>query len=115
MWTIPGASAISGRATGIGDVIRLADTFAQYDLRISPKGYTFGLDTVAVILHDSGEHNGKWLDQDVVNVLVIRDNRIANVTATLTDVSSFDAYFSRPRAHVSGRSYADGVRQSTCR
>jgi len=52
------------------------------------------VDTVAVRLHDTGEHNGKRIDQDVINVLTIRDDKVAGVTATLTDVSSFDAYFS---------------------
>jgi len=93
-WTIPGTSVISGRTTGIDNVLRLADIFATYGLHISPLGSTFGVDTVAVRLHDTGEHNGKRIDQDVINVLTIRDDKVAGVTATLTDVSSFDAYFS---------------------
>lgn len=94
VWTIPGSSVVSGRATGIDDVTRLADTFAQYGLHISPQGLAFGRDTVAVTLHDTGEHNGKRLEQDVVNVLTIRGDRISEVTAHLTDIGSFDAYFS---------------------
>lgn len=94
VWTIPGSSVVSGRAAGIGDVTRLADTFAQYGLHIEPRGFAFGSDTVAVTLHDTGEHNGRRLDQDVVNVLTIRDDKISNVTAHLTDVGAFDAYFS---------------------
>ncbi|OBH74566.1 nuclear transport factor 2 family protein [Mycobacterium scrofulaceum] len=94
VWTIPGSSVVSGRATGIDDVTRLADAFAQYGLHISPRGFAFGRDTVAVTLHDNGEHNGKRLDQDVVNVLTIRGDQISEVTAHLTDVGSFDAYFS---------------------
>lgn len=93
-WTIPGVNVISGGATGIDQVIRLADTFAQYGLHIAPLGLAFGRDTVAVTLHDTGEHNGKRLDQDVVNVLTIRDDKISDVTAHLTDIDSFDAYFS---------------------
>jgi ketosteroid isomerase-like protein len=42
----------------------------------------------------TGEHNGKKLDQDVVNALTIRDGKVANVSANLSDVSAFDAYFS---------------------
>lgn len=94
VWTIPGSSVVSGRATGIDDVTRLADTFAQYGLHISPKGFAFGRDTVAVTLHDTGEHNGRRLEQDVVNVLTIRGDKISEVTAHLTDIESFDAYFS---------------------
>ena len=93
-WTIPGASVVSGRASGIDEVTGLADTFAQYGLHITPKSLAFGRDTVAVTLHDTGEHAGKRLDQDVVNVLTIRDDKISDVTAHLTDVDSFDAYFS---------------------
>jgi hypothetical protein len=94
VWTIPGTSVVSGRVTGIDEVTRLADTFAQYGLHISLQGYAFGRDTVAVKLHDTGEHNGKRLDQDVVNVLAIREDKIESVTAHLTDISSFDTYFS---------------------
>jgi uncharacterized protein len=94
IWTIPGSSVVAGRATGIDDVTRLADTFAQYGLHISPRGMAFGRDTVAVTLHDIGEHNGKRLEQDVVNVLTIRGDQISEVTAHLTDIGSFDAYFS---------------------
>lgn len=94
VWTIPGSSVVSGRATGIDDVTRLADTFARYGLHISPQGLAFGRDTVAVTLHDTGEHNGKRLEQDVVNVLTIRGDKISEVTAHLTDIGSFDAYFS---------------------
>ncbi|MEE6178320.1 nuclear transport factor 2 family protein [Mycobacterium sp. 050134] len=94
VWTIPGSSVVSGRATGIDGVTRLADTLAQYGLRITPKAFAFGQDTVAVTLHDSGEHEGKRLEQDVVNVLTIRGDKISEVTAHLTDIGSFDAYFS---------------------
>jgi uncharacterized protein len=93
-WTIPGSSVVSGRANGVAEVTRLADTFAQYELHISPQGLAFGTDTVAVKLHDNGVHNGKKLDQDVVNVLTIRGDKISEVTAHLTDVDSFDSYFS---------------------
>jgi uncharacterized protein len=56
--------------------------------------YRFGRDTVAVELHDAGSHDGRTLDQDVVNVLNIRDGEVANVEEHLADVSSFDdAYF----------------------
>ena len=46
--------------------------------------YRFGRDTVAVELHDTGSHDGRIRDQDVVNVLNVRDGE---------DVSSFDACF----------------------
>lgn len=55
--------------------------------------YRFGRDTVAVELHDTGSHDGRTLDQDVVNMLNIRDGEVANVEEHLADVSSFDAYF----------------------
>ena len=93
-WTIPGTSVVSGRASGIDEVTGLADTFAQYGLHITPKSSAFGRDSVAVTLHDTGEHAGKRLDQDVVNVLTLRDDKVQDVTAHLTDVESFDAYFS---------------------
>lgn len=46
--------------------------------------YRCGRDTVAVELRDTGSHDGRIRDQDVVNVLNIRDGE---------DVSSFDACF----------------------
>ncbi|MCU1680659.1 MAG: hypothetical protein JWQ81_1398 [Amycolatopsis sp.] len=93
-WTIPGTSAVSGERRGVNAVIHLADVLAQYELHISVQAFTFGTDTVAVELRDSGSHNGKTLDQDVVNVLTIRDGKIASADGNLANVNSFDAYFS---------------------
>lgn len=94
VWTIPGSSVVSGRMSGVDAVTRLADVLAHYGLRIDVQGFAYGVDTVAVRLHDSGERNGVTLDQDVVNVLTIRDGKVANVAANLADVDQFDAYFS---------------------
>lgn len=94
VWTIPGSSVISGRTSGTDAVIKLADVLAQYYLHIAVQGFAYGVDTVAVRLHDSGERNGMTLDQDVVNVLTIRDGKVANVAANFADVDQFDAYFS---------------------
>jgi len=55
--------------------------------------YRFSRDTVAVEPHDTGSHDDRTLDQDVVNMLNIRDGEVANVEEHLADVSSFDAYF----------------------
>lgn len=91
-WTIPGSSKISGLTSGRDGVIALADTLAGYEIHIVVRAITFGTDTVAVALHDTGNHNGKTLNQDVVNVLTIRDGQVASVAGHFADVSSFDAY-----------------------
>lgn len=92
-WTILSSSRVSGQRTGQDAVAGLADVFATYDVHIIVGAYTFGRDTVAVELHDTGSHDGQTLDQDVVNVLSLRDGEVANVEEHLADVSSFDAYF----------------------
>lgn len=94
VWTIPGRSKVSGVSIGQAAVIRLADTFARFDLHISPQALTFGLDTVAVEVHDTGVHDGKTLDIQVVNVLSIRDGRISAVEGNVSDVAANDRYFS---------------------
>ena len=94
VWTIPGHSKVSGVSIGQAAVIRLADTFARFDLHISPQALTFGVDTVAVEVHDTGEHNGRSLDIQVVNVLSIRDGRISAVEGNVSDVAANDRYFS---------------------
>ncbi|WP_156623824.1 hypothetical protein [Mycobacterium sp. 852002-40037_SCH5390672] len=45
-------------------------------------------------LHDTGDQNGRPLDPDVVNVLIHPRKQVSEVTAHLTDIGSFDAYFS---------------------
>lgn len=92
-WTIPGSSRVSGQRTGRDAVAALANDFATYDVHITVGAYTFGRDTVAVELHDTGSHDGQTLDQNVVNVLSIRNGEVANVEEHLADVSAFDAYF----------------------
>jgi ketosteroid isomerase-like protein len=93
-WSIPGSSVVSGHFVGRRAVLYLADTFAAHELRISVSALTFGVDTVAVELHDTGDHNGKTLDVAVVNVLTISDGKVSGVSGNLSDVASFDGYFS---------------------
>jgi ketosteroid isomerase-like protein len=93
VWTIPGHSRISGRTTGRGDLLGLLGTFDRYQLTISMRALTFGADTVAVEVHDTGSYHGKKLDQDVVNVLTIRDGKVSSADGNFADVAAFDAYF----------------------
>jgi uncharacterized protein len=93
-WSIPGHSRVSGEHRGQSGVIELADLLAQYGVRITLRAYTFGTDTIAVEIHDSGQQNGRSLDQDVVNVVSIsEDCKVSRVEQHVADVSGFDTYF----------------------
>ncbi|WP_201359252.1 hypothetical protein [Mycobacterium paraintracellulare] len=64
-----------GRATGIDDGTSLADMFAQYELPIKPQGFAFDRNSVGFTSPDTGEHNGKRLEQEVVDVLTVGSER----------------------------------------
>jgi ketosteroid isomerase-like protein len=93
-WDVPGHSHISGTAQGIKGVTALARTLKDYAYNITVEQLTFGSETVAVVIRGTGERNGVIIDVGVVNVLEIRQRKVASVRTHFSDIASANAYFS---------------------
>jgi uncharacterized protein len=96
VWRVPGDTVMSGEYTGRDDVLQFLrrtrvqsnDTY-RTDLR-----YVVADDERAVAVYRArGERNGRTLDIEQALFCVIRDGRIADVTAVPFDFPAFAAFW----------------------
>ena len=96
VWRVPGTNAMSGEYVGRDAVLKflrqtmvLSDGTYRTELR-----YVVADDGRAVAVYGArGEREGRTLDIDQALFCVIRDGRIADVTAVPFDFPAFDAFW----------------------
>jgi ketosteroid isomerase-like protein len=97
VWRVPGTNAMSGEYVGRDAVLQflrqtmvLSDGTYRTELR-----YVVADDERAVAVYGArGAREGRTLDIDQALFCVIRDGRIAEVTAVPFDFAAFDAFWS---------------------
>ncbi|MHA6758194.1 nuclear transport factor 2 family protein [Streptacidiphilus sp. PAMC 29251] len=94
-WVLPGDNAVSGTARGIDAIFERFAAMAGYGLDIQIEHVTAGRDAVALILHNTGQQDGRILDEHLVSVLALRDGKIIRIETYLTDIAMMNAYFIR--------------------
>ena len=96
VWRVPGTNAMSGEYVGRDAVLRflrqtmvLSDGTYRTELR-----YVVADDERAVAVYGArGERAGRTLDIDQALFCVIRDGRLADVTAVPFDFAAFDEFW----------------------
>ena len=87
VWTLPGASRMSGEARGREAVARRLETFAASGGHIELRHVLFGWDDVAVLLHNTGERDGRVLDEHLITLLRLRAGQIHRAETLVSDVA----------------------------
>jgi uncharacterized protein len=93
VWSFPGASQISGEAHGVDGVMKRAQTIASYGVKVETIRTVYGLSGVGVILHNTGNKNGRILDEQVVAVFAFRGDKLSRLDTHLSDVAMAEAFF----------------------
>jgi len=93
VWSFPGASAISGEAHGVDAVLKRAQTIASYGVKVEIIRAVYGLTGVAMILHNTGNKNGRILDEHLAAVFAFRGDKICRLDTYLSDVAMMEAFF----------------------
>jgi ketosteroid isomerase-like protein len=93
VWSFPGASQISGEAHGVDGVMKRAQTIAAYGVKVEVIASVYSLSGVGVILHNTGNRNGRVLDEQVVAVFAFRGDKLARLDTHLSDVTMAEAFF----------------------
>ena len=93
IWTFPGTSQISGEAHGIDAILKRARTIASYKVRVEVVRTVYGFSGVSVILHNTGEKDGKVLDEHLAAVFTFRGEKIERLDTYLSDVPMVKAFF----------------------
>jgi ketosteroid isomerase-like protein len=93
VWSLPGESLMSGEARGADAIANRATTLASFNVEIELEYVVFGLHDVAVLLHNTGQNNGKVLDEHLTTVMHLEGDKIGRLDTFISDVGMLNAYF----------------------
>jgi hypothetical protein len=93
VWTIPGTSRVSGEARGVKEIVRRAEIFGAYSLKIEILNVVFGLTGVALLLHNTGSFGNKKLDEKLTTVIQLAGSKIKRLDTYISDVNMLNEYF----------------------
>lgn len=94
VWTLPGDNVVSGDVIGIDGIFERFAALARYEVRILIEHVAVNSRGVALILHNSGTHQGRALDEYLVSVVTVKGGKAAGLDTYLTDIRGMNAYFS---------------------
>jgi ketosteroid isomerase-like protein len=92
-WVLAGDNTVSGEARGVDEVFARFDQLAHYGVHIDIEHITIGRDGAALIMHNTGEHDGRILDEHLVSTMAVTDGRIVRIDTHLSDLDMMNAYF----------------------
>jgi ketosteroid isomerase-like protein len=92
-WTLPGTSLLSGPAVGADAVIKRAGQLCDFGVMVQLKHILYGLDSVALSLHNTASRGDLILDEQVAIVCDIIDGKISRIVTHLSDVEGINKFF----------------------
>jgi uncharacterized protein len=93
VWTLPGTSLVSGIAKGVEGVLKRARTIVDYGANVEIQHVAVGYEGVALLLHNTGNRNGRILDEYLTTVCTLRNAKIVRLETYISDVAMVNAYF----------------------
>lgn len=92
-WTLPGTSLLSGPAIGADAVIKRANQLRDFGVMLQLNHILYGLDSVALSLHNTANRGNLILDEQVAIVCDIVDSKISRIVTHLSDVEGINNFF----------------------
>ncbi len=93
VWTFPGTSQISGEAHGVDAIMKRARTIASFAVKVEVIRTVYGFSGASVILQNTGDKDGKVLDEHLAAVFSFRGDKIERLDTNLSDVAMVKAFF----------------------
>jgi uncharacterized protein len=94
MWVYPaGKSIVSGTARGLAQVIARAKAENDYGATFSLVNAFQTPQGIAVEVHAAGTHNGKTLNQDLIDNVQFKGDKVSSIISGATDFAALDDYF----------------------
>jgi len=93
VWTLPGTSVVSGIAKGVDEILKRARRIVEYGANVEIQHVVLGYEGVALLLHNTGERNGRVLDEYLTTVCTLRDGKIARLDTYISDIEMVNTYF----------------------
>jgi uncharacterized protein len=95
VWSFPGTSSISGEAQGVDGIIARGRAISSYGVKVEILRDVYGYSGLAMLLHNSGDRNGRILDEYLAVVFSFRGDRISRLDTYLSDVAMAEDFFRR--------------------
>lgn len=92
VWSVPSDSAIGGMWRGKDAVIGLGKQIAEGGVKVGVVRLEYGLEKIAVVLHNHGERDGKVLDEHLTAVFTVEDELATFIEAFISDLPMLDAF-----------------------
>ena len=93
VWTLPGTSQVSGVAKGVEGILKRARTIVAYGTKLEVQHVVLGHEGVALLLHNTGNQNGRILDEYLTTVCTLREGKIARLDTYISDIEMVNTYF----------------------
>jgi uncharacterized protein len=93
VWTLPGTSLISGKASGVDAVIARAQRIVSYGLTFNLNYILIGQSGLALALRNTASRRTQRLDEHLATVCTLRDGKICEINTYLSDVEMVNAFF----------------------
>ncbi|AEU38040.1 hypothetical protein [Granulicella mallensis] len=93
VWNLPGTSLMSGQARGVDGIFKRAEILNSYGVTVKVEHIIIGYKDVGLLLHNTGNHGGKILDEHLTTIFILRENKIERLESLISDVPMLNAYF----------------------
>lgn len=93
VWSLPGTSQVSGVAKGVEGILKRARTIVAYGTKLEVQHVVLGHEGVALLLHNTGNQNGRILDEYLTTVCTLREGKIARLDTYISDIEMVNTYF----------------------
>jgi ketosteroid isomerase-like protein len=93
VWVLPGDNAVSGETFGLDGMFGRLEKLAGFEVNIDIQQGMVSPDGVAMILHNTGTHNGLVLDEYLVSAVTLDDGKASRIDTYISDIPMMDAYF----------------------
>jgi ketosteroid isomerase-like protein len=93
VWALPGNNAVSGETAGVDGIFARLAELASFEVHIEIQHGMVSPDGVAMVLHNTGTHNGKDLDEYLVSAVTLVDDKASRIDTYISDIPMMNAYF----------------------
>jgi uncharacterized protein len=93
VWSLPGEGPMSGEAQGVEDILKRTSTLHGFNVKIEIEQVVFGLQDVALHLHNTGRYACKVLDEHLTTVIHLDGGKIRRLDTFISDVPMLNEYF----------------------
>ena len=93
VWALPGSSLMSGEAHGVDAILKRSEILHTYGVKIEIEHVVYGFHDVALHLHNTGDRDGRILDEYLTTVCHLEGEKIRRLDTFVSDVQMLNAFF----------------------